>query len=168
MSAIEIISRKYDGTIREVYDGRLVEVAGPLIRVQVAGGTPIYRGKEHPTAYADDAIEMYFTDRWYNVLHFLEPGSSRHLWYSNIATPAKLQGASLEWIDLDIDVCCLLDGQIQTLDIEEFEQNRIKMDYPNDVLERALASHVEVTRLGEANSFPFGRATQIRTWLDSH
>ena len=109
---------------------------------------------------------MYFTDRWYNVWHFLEHGINRYLWYANIAMPATLEGTTLRWTDLDIDVCCHLDGSVETLDWDEFQENRSSMSYPNHVVERALAAHQEVARLGETGAFPFDRKNQLRHWVN--
>ncbi len=164
---ITIVSKKYDGTTREIYTGQLLELAGSMIRVQVTAGTPIDRGADRPAATTDAGIEMYFADRWYNVWHFLEHGINEYLWYSNIAMPAEFDGTTLQWIDLDIDVCCHWDGSIETLDYDEFQENRFKMDYPNHIIERALAAHHEVERLGNTRAFPFDRMTQIAHWIDS-
>ena len=115
---------------------------------------------------AVDAIELYFRDRWYNVLHFLEHGTHRYLWYANIAMPARFDGDTLNWTDLDIDVCCHLDGSVQTLDHDEFQENRFKLSYPDEIVERALAAHAEVVQLGAAGAFPFDRMTQLGHWVD--
>ena len=161
---ITVASTKYDGTTRETYEGRLLDVAGPMLRIQVTGGTPVYRGIDRPTVSAVDAIELYFTDRWYNVLHFLEHGAHRYLWYANIATPAKFDGTTLRWIDLDIDVCCHVDGSVQTLDYDEFQENRSKLSYPDELVEGALAAHAEVAQLGAVGAFPFDRMAQVGHW----
>jgi protein associated with RNAse G/E len=164
-SPIKVISKKYDGTLRETYTGRLLEQVGPMIRLQVSAGTPIYRGADRPAVSADNGIEVYFTDRWYNVWHFPEHGINKYLWYSNIAMPARFDGTTVQWIDLDIDVCCHLDGSIQTLDYDEFQEHRLKMDYPNDLVKRTPAAHDDVMQLAETDAFPFDRKTQIRHWV---
>ena len=166
LQPITVVSTKYDGETREVYAGRLLNVAGPLVRIQVAAETPIHRGPDRPGAVTEDAIELYFTDRWYNVLHFLAPGNDRYLWYSNIAMPATFDGTVLRWVDLDIDVCGRLDGSIQTLDCGEFQENRVKLGYPEHIVERALATHREVAQLGETGAFPFDRTEQLGHWVD--
>ena len=165
MRPITVVSRKYDGTTREIYTGQLLELVDQMIRIQVSAGTPVSRGIDRPATVAEDAIEMYFTDRWYNVLHFLEHGINGYLWYSNIAMPAKFDGETLQWVDLDLDVSCCLDGSIDTLDYDEFLENRRRMDYPTHIAERALAALEEVTQLGETAAFPFDRMTQIGHWI---
>lgn len=161
---ITILSTKYNGALRESYTGYLLEQVGPLIRVQVSAGTPAYRGSDRPEALIYDSIEMYFTDRWYNVWHFLTQGMDRYLWYANIATPATFDGSTLQWIDLDIDVGCHLDGTIQSLDIDEFHEHRSIMNYPDDLVAQALSAHNEVLQLAKSGSFPFNREAQLSHW----
>ena len=161
---IQIVSKKYDGTLRERYVGHLLEQVGSLIRVQVFAGTPIYRGIDRTRSLTYNAIEIYFTDCWYNVWHFPTHGIDRYLWYANIAMPARLDGSILQWIDLDIDVCCHMDGSIETLDYDEFLENRSTMHYPKDIVERALAAHDEVIHLAKSSVFPFNRTAQLRHW----
>ena len=164
-SKIEIISKKYNGALRESYTGHLLEQVGPLIRVQVSAGGTAYRSSDRPEASLYDAIEMYFTDRWYNVWHFLTQGMDRYLWYANIATPATFDGATLRWIDLDIDVCCHLDGTIQSLDFDEFHEHLSRMNYPDELVERALSAHDEVLQLAKSGAFPFNRTNQLKNWV---
>ncbi len=109
----------------------------------------------------DNSIEIYFTDRWYNVLHLREHTAYPNLWYSNIAMPARFDGKTLQWVDLDIDIRCYLDGSLQVLDEDEFEQNRVEMGYPSEVVECALTARDEVLRLGREGTFPFDHETQI-------
>ncbi len=69
------------------------------------------------------------------------------------------------WNDLDIDVCCHLDGSIQSLDFDEFHEHRSKMNYPDDLVEQALSAHNEVLQLAESGAFPFNRETQLKYWM---
>ena len=161
---ITILSTKYDGSLLETYSGHLLEQVGALIRVQVTGKTPIFRDTDHSPTTADDGIEMYFTDRWFNVWHFLTRGMDRYLWYANIATPATFDGTTLQWIDLDIDVVCHLDGTIESLDLDEFQDHRSNMHYPDDLVEQALSAHHEVLQLATSDAFPFNRNDQLRHW----
>ena len=109
----------------------------------------------------DNAIEIYFTDRWYNVWHLREHTTYDNLWYSNIAMPAIFDGKTLRWVDLDLDVRCHLDRSLRVLDEDEFEQNRVEMGYPIEVVERAFAARDEVLALGKDGTFPFNHETQL-------
>ena len=161
---ITILSTKYDGSLRESYTGHLLEQVGPLIRIQVSAGATTYRGSDRPEALLYDGIEMYFTDRWYNVWHFLTQGMDRYLWYANISTPATLDGDTLQWVDLDIDIACRLDGTIHSLDFDEFQEHRSEMHYPDDLVQQALYAHDEVLQLARSGAFPFNREAQLKHW----
>ena len=166
MRPIQVISKKYDGTHRETYTGLLLEHNGPLIRLQVPSGTSIFRGIDRHKVSANDSIEIYFTDRWYNVLHFLTHGVDHYLWYANISTPATFDGTTLQWIDLDIDVGCHLDGSIQSLDLDEFQEHSSKMHYPDNLIEQAQSAHDEIIQFAKYDAFPFNRTAQLRHWIN--
>ena len=111
------------------------------------------------------AVELYFEDRWYNVWHFrddtTDPLWFKVLWYCNVALPASFDGETLRWVDLDIDIRCYRDGAPEVLDEDEFEQHRVELGYPAEVVERALAARDEVLRLAQERVFPFDYETQI-------
>lgn len=64
--------------------------------------------------------------------------------YVDIAMPAIIEGESIRAIDLDLDVVRRLDGSVEVLDRDEFDEHRIAFGYPDDVVEHALnaADHV--------------------------
>ena len=110
-------------------------------------------------------MELYFEDRWYNVWHFrddtTDPLGFKVLWYCNVAMPASFDGKTLRWVDLDIDIRCYRDGAPEVLDEDEFEQHRVELGYPAEVVERALAARDEALRLAQERVFPFDYETQI-------
>ena len=162
-TAIKVVSTKYDGTPRDSYEAQLLDHDGSIVRIKVPAGTPTWVEKHGKIELSkDNIIEIYFTDRWYNVWHMREHTTYPNLWYSNVAMPARFDGTKLQWVDLDIDIRCYLDGSLRVLDQEEFEQNRVEMGYPTEVVEYALAARDEVLQLGKLGEFPFNHETQIR------
>ena len=162
-SIVSIVSTKYDGTPRDSYKAELLDHDGPMVRIKVPARTPTWVEKHGRTELSDDnAVEIYFADRWYNVWHLREHTAFPNLWYSNVAMPARFDGKTLHWVDLDIDIRCYLDGSFRVLDQDEFERNRIEMGYPNEVVDHALAARDEVLRLGKIGTFPFNHEIQIR------
>ena len=162
-TTISVVSTKYDGTPRDSYEAQLLDHHGSMLRLKVPAGTPTWVEKHGRTELSEDnIIEIYFMDRWYNVWHMREHTTYPNLWYSNVAMPAIFDGTNLQWVDLDIDIRCYLDGSLRVLDLDEFEQNRIEMGYPIEVVEHALAARDEVLQLGSVGTFPFNYETQIR------
>ena len=76
--------------------------------------------------------------------------------------PARFDGATIRWVDLDIDIRCYLDGSLEVLDEDEFAQHRVELGYSDEVVEHALAARDEMLRLARAGAFPFDHETQIK------
>lgn len=84
------------------------------------------------------SIETFYFDRWYNHFVFLLPDETVRNHYFNICMPPRIDGKILSYVDLDIDVLVWPDGIVQTLDLVEFEENKVTMGYPPDVSETVL------------------------------
>jgi protein associated with RNAse G/E len=69
----------------------------------------------------DRFIETYYTDRWYNIfeIHAVEDDRLRG-WYCNIAAPAQIDGDSLSYVDLALDLLVFPDLHQVVLDEDEF------------------------------------------------
>lgn len=61
-------------------------------------------------------VAYYWTDRPYNVYHWLSPGGETLAWYFNVSGPARIADARVEWEDLEVDVLVTADLQVQILD----------------------------------------------------
>lgn len=74
----------------------------------------------------DRFVETYYADRWYNIfqIHAREDDHIRG-WYCNIGCPAKLDGNTLSYIDLALDLLVFPDGRQVLLDEDEFNQLNI-------------------------------------------
>ena len=159
---IRVEKTKYDGTIQAAWESRLLDHTGSLLRSVVPGGAPVYvldRSRWVKSGRTTCMVELYFEDRWYNVWHVRD--GTTELWYCNVALPATFDGQTLRWVDLDIDVRCYRDGAPEVLDEDEFEQHRVELGYPAEVVERALAARDEALRLAQERVFPFDYETQI-------
>ena len=157
-SNITINARKFDGRIHRSWKADLVERDGNLLT---------FLGKfENDITHPDlgfirrgtYSYEYYWLDRWYNVFRFHEPEGAFRNFYCNINKPPVFSGASLDYVDLDIDLVVGGDGSCRTLDAEEFEENARKFGYPDDVMRSVSASVEELLRMIEAGEFPFGSA----------
>ena len=160
---VRIEKTKYDGTVRRFCAGQLLDHSGPLLRVKVPAATPVYVTREERwVPSGDTALHCYFEDRWYNVWNLGEHIIAPNLWYANVAMPAGFDGATIRWVDLDIDIRCYLDGSLEVLDEDEFAQHRVELGYSDEVVEHALAARDEMLRLASAGAFPFDHETQIK------
>ncbi|RPJ49511.1 MAG: DUF402 domain-containing protein [Chloroflexi bacterium] len=75
----------------------------------------------------DRFIELYYTDRWYNIYE-LHDRADGHLkgWYCNVTRPAELSDGRLTYVDLALDLLVYPDGRQLVLDEDEFAE--LKLD----------------------------------------
>lgn len=72
-------------------------------------------------AKGDRFIETYYTNRWYNVFEIHARGNDDlRGWYCNIGKPAVIDGDTLSYIDLALDLLVFPGGRQIVLDEEEF------------------------------------------------
>ena len=69
----------------------------------------------------DRFIETYYTERWYNIfeIHAVEDDRLRG-WYCNVASPAQINGDTLSYMDLALDLLVYPDHRQLVLDEDEF------------------------------------------------
>ncbi len=70
----------------------------------------------------DRFVECFFADRWYNIFE-IHSVLDDHLkgWYCNIAKPAVFHAATIEQVDLALDVWINSGGSYLILDQDEFD-----------------------------------------------
>lgn len=156
MRKVRVISRKYDGTLRDRYETYLYAETHEAITLFARPGLPYWHGRRREWLTAPDGlIEIFLKRKWYNVVHIGEQVSGTNLTYVNLALPATLRDGVLEWTDLDIDYRVHLDGRVKRLDEDEFEENARRMGYPADLVAQVHAACREVEAGLAAGAFPF-------------
>ena len=158
---IRILSTKYDGSLHYDYWGRLIDQHDGVIRVVTDEGTVTrsYRGEG---MMRSTMTQLFFTDRWYNVFHNYTPvGRLGMRWYANIGTPARLEGDTLHWIDLDLDLMDTRDRGLFVDDEDEFAEHREAMQYPPEIVQRAEAALDELLQLSRGFRFPLDRKNHL-------
>ena len=162
MRKVKVISKKYDGSLRDEYETRLYAESDQTI---ILFSEPGLRYWDHRKAAwfeaPDGLLEIYFKHKWYNVWHIAEQVSNRNLIYVNIALPATLRENALEWTDLDLDYRVHLDHSVERLDQTEFEQNVERLGYPPDLLEQVRAACREVETGLTRREFPLDYEQQV-------
>ena len=70
----------------------------------------------------DRFIEMYFTDRWYNIFEILDRDDDRLKgWYCNIGKPVVMESENgISYLDLALELWVDPDGRQTVLDEDEF------------------------------------------------
>ena len=101
------------------------------------------------------STEYYWLDRWYNVFRFSDESRNLKSFYCNVNMPPRFDGRILSYVDLDIDVLVKPDYSYQVLDLEDFEENARRYNYPIEVQDNAHGALAELISLIEARAFPF-------------
>lgn len=156
---VTINSRKYDLSIRRSWQAELIEHTDNLL---------VFVGEfDRDIDHADLGFiprgtvshEYYWLDRWYNVFRFVLPDGSLRNYYCNIAMPATFKDGVLDYVDLDIDVVVWSDFRHEILDLEDFEKNGIRYNYPTRITEKAQQSIAELIGAIERRDSPFDIAS---------
>lgn len=121
MNEIKIIKQDYLGRENFRYSGVIIrrELKHILLEAYFnREDTPI---GEIVLRRCDRFIEIYYSDRWYNIFEIHE-GSSDHIkcWYCNIGYPAVIQESQISYRDLALDLLVYPDGEQIILDEDEF------------------------------------------------
>ena len=135
----------YDGRERRRWAAQVVKQVSPLIVLDAVFDEEIQHDLLGTIALGTVSKEYYWLDRWYNIFRFNDR------FYCNVTQPPSFDGATLTYVDLDIDVLVESDFSYQVLDLEDFEN----YSYPADVKQKARQALAELINLVEARSFPF-------------
>jgi len=165
MRKVHVIKKKFDGTLCDVHEVYLCEETDEHIILLSLPGTRywLYRKTEWLET-PDGLLEIYLKRKWYNVWHIAVQNSYTNLMYVNIAMPAVLEGDKLEWVDLELDYRLHLDGSIQLMDEDEFEQNQQRFNYPPELIEQVHAACREVEVGLKQKKFPFDHEQQVKRY----
>ncbi|MBX3244237.1 MAG: DUF402 domain-containing protein [Acidobacteria bacterium] len=150
-----INSRSFDNNIRRSWQCELVRREGSLLVFVGTFDKEVHHPDLGTVRKGTVSYEYYWLDRWYNVFCFYEPEGEFRNWYCNVNMPPVLNGSTLDYIDLDIDVLVWPDGSQSILDMDEFEINSERFGYPQDVCAKAEKACDEILSMIKTNAFPF-------------
>ncbi|REK19649.1 MAG: DUF402 domain-containing protein [Actinobacteria bacterium] len=120
-------------------------------------GTILQRGVEEPIIWNRPFVQLVQPGKPWIPIFNTEPVKSRV--YVDITTvPVRASEGRFEVIDLDLDVEQLVDGTIQVLDEDEFDEHRVSLRYPAWMVDQARATTAEVAVAIELEKPPFDGA----------
>ena len=85
--------------------------------------------------------------------------------YVDMTTVPVWSGARVSMVDLDLDVVLLRDGSLFVDDEDEFDEHRVQLSYPDDLVDLARMSATNVFKAITNGTEPFDFAWQ--RWLAS-
>jgi protein associated with RNAse G/E len=154
-TTISVCAYKYDGTLHRTWDAELLRLEGELVVLDAKFSEEIIHGQLGTIAAGTPSLEYYWLDRWYNVFRFSEPDGLLRSYYCNVNSPPKFDGATLSYVDLDLDIVVDPDGSYRLLDVEDFETNAKRYGYTDEVQANARRAVAELVMMIETRAFPF-------------
>lgn len=155
MKSFPVYSTKYDGSLHYRYSTCIVREEPNLLMLYMPPGTPIdsYRGQQVATRHT---LQLYWSDRFYNIHVNWDADWNPRSHYVNIATPATWHDGALRFVDLDLDVIWRAGtGEVILDDEDEFELHQARFGYPADLIASARRSSDDVRDLIARSVYPF-------------
>src|SRR2546425_12308 len=146
---------KYDGADYRDWTARLSRREGSLLVLDAEFERDVQHDLLGAIESGTRTIEYYWLNRWYNIFRFMKDDNTTRLYYCNINMPPSLRDNVLTYIDLDIDILVQPDFSYQVLDLDEFEANARRYDYPAEVKSQARIAVNELVLMIESHQFPF-------------
>lgn len=154
-----INARKFDGSIHRSWRADLIEQTDELL---VFIGT-FDREIQHPDLghipIGTVSHEFYWKNKPFNVFRFNSPDGEFMFFYCNVNLPPVLNGEDLDYIDLDIDLLVRTKTDVEILDEEDFEKNKLLFGYDSDTITIAEDAVIELKEMIAQGSFPFETLT---------
>ena len=91
----------------------------------------------------EPAILFYYKKKWFNIIaQFKNNGI---YYYCNIASPFLIDDNTIKYIDYDLDLVKTVKGEIKILDEDEYNENKVKYEYGEDI-ENILLKELELLK----------------------
>ena len=151
---LTIQAKKYDGRIRKTWHGGVLSESPELILLVARFHEDVHHNDLGHIRSGTISFEHFWFDKWYNIFRFHQPSGELLAYYINISMPPILEGNTLSYVDLDIDVVVWPDQRVEVLDRDDFEKNQLKYGYPQGVIAKAEEALKHVLELIERGDVP--------------
>ncbi len=148
MEKIIVNAKKYGDILHYSWETNLLEKTDDFIIVKGEPGRVLHhytKGKQY--TMDNWSLEFFPFNKWFTVSIDIKDGKVEG-YYCNISQPSTLEGKKLSFIDLDLDIV-KSNGNWEVVDEEDFQENQIKYNYPQNLVEEtrlkleSLKSHIE-------------------------
>ncbi|MFN3418279.1 MAG: DUF402 domain-containing protein [Pyrinomonadaceae bacterium] len=149
---ITIISQRFDLKFLKKWDCNLLLIKPPQLLCYGIFSTAVLHKQLGEISRGTVSLESFWTDRYYNLFAFFDPDFKFRNLYFNICLPPVIQGDSIVYSDLDIDVAVWPDGSIDVLDEDDFASNALTLKYPEQLKSKVRETLSEILELAENHS----------------
>lgn len=157
LNTIVVRALKYDRTEHRSWSGSLVLNEPPLLVVGAEFADEVEHELLGTILEGTISVEYYWLNRWYNIFRFGDKEKTPATFYCNVTLPPVFDGATLSYVDLDIDILVKPDLRYEVLDLDDFEANAKLYSYPGETQLHAQRAVRELIEMIESRQFPFDR-----------
>jgi protein associated with RNAse G/E len=154
---IQIQSYKHDESLHRIWaQATIIEETDDYV-VVANHRTKVIESNGRFWHTREPSITWFYKRRWFNIIGIIKRTGIHY--YCNIASPFVRDEEALKYIDYDLDVKVIDDFSYTTLDRNEYNRHKERMDYPKDlkkILEQELFT---LKRMIEARETPFSHQT---------
>jgi len=121
MEEVWVIKKNVKGEVTWRYTGKVLQRHENLILIEAFFNRPDMLFHGMLFGQGDRFVELYFTDRWYNIfeIHDRETNNLKG-WYCNVTCPADFSEGEIAYVDLALDLLVFPDGRQLVVDEDEF------------------------------------------------
>jgi protein associated with RNAse G/E len=150
---IQIQSYKHDESLHRIWEKATVvkEEENYIIVVNKRTKVIEYNGRFWHTR--EPSVTWFFKDRWFNIIGIIKKKGIH--FYCNIASPYLIDDEGLKYIDYDLDIKVVDDFSYKTLDRNEYNKHKNKMDYPPKLKQILELELQELKRMIDNREYPF-------------
>ena len=136
---IQIQSYKHDQTLHRIWEKATAVEETKNHIVVVNRRTKVIEANGRFWHTREPSVTWFFKDHWFNIIGIIKKQGVH--FYCNIASPYVIDDEALKYIDYDLDIKVVDDFSYNTLDRNEYNKHKAKMDYPpklKTILEKEL------------------------------
>ena len=151
---ITIQALKYGNLLHYEWNTILLEKTDSHIFVLGEVGRQLHHyTKQNVFTMNNWTLEFFSFHSWFTVSADVVDGRIVQ-YYCNINQPAKMEGSTVSFVDLDLDYV-QKNGIWKVVDEDEFASNAIKFAYPADLIQRAEQELIALKMRVSRKEFPF-------------
>jgi hypothetical protein len=115
-------------------------------------GTALQRGEDPPILELDGFVKLVpASGDWIAIWR----SAGDIAIYVDVTNTPQTSGSRIEAIDLDLDVVAFRDGRVEVIDVDEFDEHRLTLGYPAQIVAGALATATWLSEHISMNTPPF-------------
>jgi protein associated with RNAse G/E len=148
---MKIQKKNLNGEVVFQYDGEVVERQDNAIVLEAFFGREDMAFMNVTLKRGDRFVETFYTDRWYNIFEIFDRDDEKFKgWYCNIGKPAVIEGDTVSYIDLALDLWVEPGGTQTVLDEDEL----MELGLDQELLQKAYLGMHELQELLKTKNPP--------------